>query len=220
MKKTAILLGATGLTGGHLLQQLIADERYETIKLFSRSKIEGLPLRVEQFIGDLLEMEQFKNDFTADEVFCCIGTTKSKTPDRSLYKKIDYGIPVSAAKLAKTNGIETFLVMSSMGADKNSSTFYSKTKGEMEHHVLLQNIKNTFILRPALIGGERDEKRTMEKIGLTLFKIVQPLLIGSLKKYRIIRAETIAKAMIKLANIKNHSSEIIPSDRIQVLGTY
>jgi N-acetyl-gamma-glutamylphosphate reductase len=85
MKKTAIILGASGLTGHSLLQKLIEDERYEKIKLFSRSKIEGLPSKVSQHIGDLLKFEQFKSEFTADEVYCCIGTTKSKTPDKTLY---------------------------------------------------------------------------------------------------------------------------------------
>ncbi|WNH10310.1 NAD(P)H-binding protein [Thalassobellus suaedae] len=147
MKKTAIILGATGLTGHVLLEKLLKDDRYETIKLFSRTKIEGLPNKVKQFIGNLLELDQFKADFTADEVYCCIGTTAKKTPNKTLYKQIDYGIPVTAAKLSKENNIPTFLVVSAMGANKKSSVFYNKTKGEMEHDVLQQNIKHTFILK-------------------------------------------------------------------------
>ena len=106
-----------------------------------------------------------------------------------------------------------------MGADKTSRTFYTKTKGEMEGDVRHQNILNTFILRPSLIGGNRDEKRTLEKIGLTLFKAIQPLLIGSLKKYRIIHAETIANAMIYLANTTAKNDVIITSNQIENLGT-
>jgi uncharacterized protein YbjT (DUF2867 family) len=218
MKKTAIILGASGLTGHSLLQKLIEDERYEKIKLFSRSKIEGLPSKVSQHIGDLLKFEQFKSEFTADEVYCCIGTTKSKTPDKTLYKEIDYGIPVAAAKLSKTNNIPTFLVISAMGANKNSSVFYNKTKGEMEQKILQQNLQNTFVLRPSLIGGNRNEKRTLEKIALRLFKVIQPLFIGKLKAYKIVNAETIAQAMIHLANTKNHSEVIITSDDINILG--
>lgn len=218
MKKTAIILGASGLTGSSLLQKLIKDERYEKIKLFSRSKIEGLPNKVEQFIGDLLKLEQFKSEFTADDVYCCIGTTAKKTPDKILYKNIDYGIPVSAAKLSKANNILTFLVISAMGANKNSSVFYNKTKGEMEHEVLQQNLKNTHILRPSLIGGNRNEKRTLEKIALRLFKVIQPLFIGKLQAYKIVNAEILAHVMIHLANTKNHSEVIITSDRINRLG--
>ena len=218
MKKTAIILGASGLTGGLVLQKLIKDERYDTIKLFSRSKIEGLPNKVKQFIGNLLELNQFKDDFTADEVYCCIGTTAKKTPNKTLYKKIDCGIPVAAAKLSKANNIPTFLVISAMGANKNSNVFYNKTKGEMEHKVLQQQLKKTFVLRPSLIGGDRQESRLLEKIGLVIFKVIQPLFIGKLKKYKIVNAETIAEAMIHLANTNEYSDVIISSEDINKLG--
>jgi uncharacterized protein YbjT (DUF2867 family) len=218
MKKTAIILGASGLTGTILLHKLIEDKRYESIKLFSRSKIEKLPNKVTQFIGNLLELEKFKGDFTADEVFCCIGTTAKKTPDKKRYKQIDYGIPVTAAKLAKENNIETFLVISSMGANKRSTIFYNKTKGEMEYAVLQQRIKNSFILRPSLIGGERKEQRIGEKIALVVFKLMQPLLIGNLKQYKTIDAENIAKAMLYLANKKMNAEVIITSNQILKLS--
>jgi len=182
MGKTAIILGATGLTGGILLQKLIEDKRYTTIKLFGRKKVEGLPLKVKQFVGNLFKLENFKAEFIADEVFCCIGTTAKKTPDKALYKKIDYGIPVTTAKLSKANGIPTFLVISALGANAQSSIFYSKTKGEMEQAVLSEKIEKTHILQPSIIGGDRQEKRIGEKIGLVVFKFLQPLFFGKLKK--------------------------------------
>lgn len=218
MKKTAIILGATGLTGTILLQKLIEDERYTSIKLFSRSKIEGVPNKVTQFIGDLLKLAQFKADFTADEVYCCIGTTAKKTPHKKLYKQIDYGIPVTAAKLSKENNIPTFLVVSAMGANKNSRVFYNKTKGEMEQDVLQQHIKNTYIVRPSLIGGERKERRVLEKIGITIFKVIEPLFIGKLKEYKMINAESIALAMIHLANNARHAEVIITSSELKQIS--
>jgi uncharacterized protein YbjT (DUF2867 family) len=215
MNKTAIILGATGLTGGILLQKLIEDKDYSSIKLFSRTKIEGLPSKVTQYIGDLLDLEQFKADFKAHQVFCCIGTTASKTPDKTVYKKIDYGIPVAAAKLAKVNGIDTFVVISSMGANANSSIFYNKTKGEMERDVKQQNISRTFILRPSLIGGQREERRLLEKIGLVIFKVLQPLFIGKLKQYKITEPDHIAQAMINLSNSTSYAEVIITSTDIK-----
>jgi len=173
---------------------------------------------VKQYIGDLLELEQFKNDFTGDEVYCCIGTTAKKTPDKSLYRDIDYGIPVAAAKLAKANRINTFLVISAMGANKKSNIFYNRTKGEMEQEVLNQAIPRTSILRPSLIGGERNEQRLLEKIGLVVFKVIQPLFIGPLKKYRIINADSIAQAMLNLANTTSNTDVIITSDDIEQLA--
>ncbi|QCX38919.1 NAD-dependent epimerase/dehydratase family protein [Aureibaculum algae] len=218
MKKTAILLGATGLTGNILLHKLLEDTRYDTIKLFSRTKIEGLPNKVTQFVGDLLNLEQFKEDFKGDEVYCCIGTTAKKTPDKELYKQIDYGIPVAAAKLSKENNITTFLVISAMGANKESSVFYNRTKGEMEHEVLEQIIMHTYILRPSLIGGERKERRIVEKVSLIVFKIIQPLFIGKFKQYKIINPESIAQAMLNLANRTSNAEVIITSDDIKKLA--
>ncbi len=126
--KTAIILGATGLTGGLLLDKLINDDNYQRIKVFSRKSTGKTSSKVKEFIGDLLLLNKFKADFIADEVFCCIGTTSKKTKDKSVYKSIDYGIPVTAAELAKANGIETFIVVSAMGANKNSSVFIIKPK--------------------------------------------------------------------------------------------
>lgn len=218
MGKTAIILGATGLTGSILLNKLLKDDRYKTIKLFSRSKIDGLPSKVIQVTGNLFELENFKAEFTGDEVYCCIGTTAKKTPNKAIYKQIDYGIPVNAAKLSKANNISTFIVVSALGANANSSIFYNKTKGEMERDVLAQNIPNTYIMQPSIIGGDRKETRIGEKIGLVVFKIFEPLLMGKLKKYSMIEAESIAQAMINLANSNKITEKIIASDYIKEIS--
>jgi uncharacterized protein YbjT (DUF2867 family) len=213
MGKTAIILGATGLTGGILLQKLIADKTYTKIKLFSRSSVDIQSDKIEEHLIDLLQLNTYKENFTADEVFCCIGTTASKTKDKEVYKTIDYGIPVSAAKLAVKNNISTFAVVSSMGANALSAVFYNKTKGEMERDVLKQNIKNTYILRPSFIGGNRNEIRVGERIVKGIMSILNPLFIGNLKKYKMISPEKIASCMQQLAKSDTNQS-IFSSDEI------
>jgi uncharacterized protein YbjT (DUF2867 family) len=217
-QKTAIILGATGLTGRLLLRKLIADDSYTSIKLFSRKSSGNTAPKIKEFVGDILQLEHFKNDFTADEVFCCIGTTSAKTKDRAVYKAIDFGIPFAAAKLAKENDIPTYLVVSAMGANSKSKIFYNRTKGEMEQAVLSQKIPNTYILRPSLILGERNEKRPGESLGAVMLKLTNVFLIGRLKKYRAIEADCIAEAMINLAK-SNHHQPIVESDIIQKLGS-
>ena len=214
MKKTAIILGATGLTGSILLKKLLKDPVYEKIKLFSRSTADMKSPKIEEHLIDMFQLEKHSEAFKADVVFCCIGTIKSKTPDKEIYKKIDYGIPVTAAKLAKQNGIETFIVISAMGADANSSIFYNKTKGEMQRDVLSQNIKNTYILQPSLIVGDRDENRFGEKVA-TFFMKTFGFLIP--KKYKMIKAETIAEAMLALAK-KEFPKQQITSDEIKQIA--
>ena len=217
MNKTALILGATGLIGNLLLERLIKDDDYIQIKIFTRKSTGNTSPKVKEFVGDLLNLESFQGDFTGDVIFCCIGTTAKKTPDKELYKKIDFGIPVAAAKLAKQNAISTFLVVSAMGADSQSSIFYNRTKGEMEQAVLGQAIENTYIVQPSLIEGDRNETRMGEVLGSFVFKFINPLMVGALKKYRSIHAGTIAKALIVLAKgtVKKHT---FTSDEIQELG--
>lgn len=217
MGKTALILGATGLTGKLLLNRLLADDSYECVKVFSRRPLGLQHAKLEIFIGDLLKLEQFESDFKGDELFCCIGTTASKTKDKGKYKQVDFGIPVSAANLCKKNGIETFLVVSALGASAESQIFYNRTKGEMEQAVLMQHIPNTYILRPSLIKGFREEQRLGETIGAIVMSIAQAFLIGKYKKYRAIEAGTIAKALHRLAQSKP-SLKIIESDKIEELG--
>lgn len=217
MGKTAIILGATGLTGSLLLKKLINDDRYSTIKLFSRKPSGVSSSKIFEFIGDILNLESFKDNFTGDEIFCCIGTTASKTKDKSLYKSIDFGIPYSAAKLAKENNIPTMIVISAIGANSSSSVFYSKTKGEMEEAVISQNIPHTYILQPSLIFGNRSEKRFGETLAEFTLKIFKPILFGRLRKYRAISADRIANTMINIANT-GYSDVRIASDIVQKLG--
>lgn len=209
--KTAIILGASGLTGGLLLEKLLNDPSFEKIKLFSRSSVEITNPKIEEHLIDMFQLEDYSEAFVADVVFCCIGTTKAKTPDKETYKKIDYGIPVTAAKLAKQNRIKTFIVISALGADENSSVFYNKTKGEMQRDVLKQNIKNTYALQPSLIVGNRNDSRFGENVAEFFMRIFEFLIPN---KYKMIKAETIAKAMQVLVK-EGYSEKIITSDKIK-----
>lgn len=201
-----------------MLEYLLKDPNYNKVILFSRSSVGVEHEKIEEHLVDLLELENYKKDFVADEVFCCIGTTKSKTPDKETYKKIDFGIPVTAAKLSRENSIATFLVISAMGADANSSVFYNKVKGEMQHKVLEQGIPKTYIFQPSLIAGDREEERFFENLAIKSFKVLNNLMIGPLRKYRSIHPKTIAKAMHILAN-SGYSKILIESDEIQQIAS-
>lgn len=214
MPKTAILLGATGLTGGILLNMLLEDERYSSIKIFGRNSCNIQHKKLEETITDLLQLETVRDQFKGDVVFCCIGTTKAKTKDENLYTKIDKGIPVSAAKLAKENGIETFIVVSAIGANPDSRISYNRIKGEMEDGVLKQKINHTYILQPSLIKGPRQENRLGEKIAGFFMKIFKPVMLGDLRKFRAISASTISRSMLWLDNNAYDKKRIV-SDEIK-----
>ncbi len=214
MAKTAIILGATGLTGGILLNLLIDDPTYSKIKIFGRTSVEKVGPKIEERLIDMLQLETYKPDFMADVLFCCIGTTNAKTPDKELYRKIDYGVPVTAAKLCKHNEIDTIVVISAMRANVNSNVFYNKTKGEMQRDVFREGIKNCYIVQPSLIGGARKENRLGEriaKIGMSVFDFLVP------KQYKIIQPEAIALAMFRLAD-KGYLETIITSEKIKEIA--
>lgn len=214
MSKTAIIIGATGLTGGLLLEQLLSDKRYQTIKLFSRSSCGIVNSKIEEHLIDVFDLESYEDVFDANDVFCCIGTTKAKTPNEEEYLKIDYGIPVTLANLCAKKYIDTLVVISALGADKKSNIFYNRTKGRMEEAVLKTNIKNTYILQPSLISGKRNETRIGEQFAKKLMSVFDVFLVGSMKKYRSIHPNTIVNTMVWLAN-NNYESGRIPSNIIQ-----
>jgi uncharacterized protein YbjT (DUF2867 family) len=202
MKKTAIILGATGLTGSLVLDQLLQNDDYQTVKLFSRRPCGVTHAKIEEYIVDVLDLRSSKSYFTADELFICIGTTKKKTPDRELYRKIDVGIPSTAVQIAKENNISKVAVVSAIGANANSSIEYNRIKGDMERAVLDLKIDKTYILRPSLIIGDRKEHRGGEGFAKVLFKLFNPIIP---KKYKGVEAKTIASKMIELCNSEKPS---------------
>jgi len=217
MGRTAIVLGATGLTGSLLVNRLLSDEHFSKVIVLVRSQfnLSHPKLIIEQI--NFLKLFDYQEQFVGDVLFCCIGTTKAKTPDKNLYRQIDYDIPVNAAKICEINNISNFIVMSSMGANVNSSVFYSKLKGEMEQAVLNTKVKNIYILRPSLISGNRKEFRWFELIAKAAMTVLNLLLVGSFKKYRSIKAETIANAMIAL-DLKGSAVRIIESEQIKKIA--
>ena len=217
MSKTAIILGATGLTGSFLLKRLIPDKNYEKIILFSRSATPVKSSKIEEHLIDMFELGKYRDKFKADVVFCCIGTTQKQTPNKEIYRKVDYGIPVTAANLCVENKIENFLVISALGADAQSRFFYNRTKGEMENAVLRHKIMYTYIFQPSLIAGERKEKRPMEFVGKQLMKAANFVMFGPLKKYQSIHPDSIAIAMQKVAQ-NGYEKIRIESDEIKKIA--
>ena len=133
-------------------------------------------------------------------VFFCIGTTKQNSPDKNEYRRVELDIPKKIAQIAKSNSVNSFVFVSSGYADPKSSGDYLKFKGEVEEELKRLNFPKLGIMRPSFLLGDRKEKRVGEKIGIFVFKLLSPLFLGPLKKMKPIHSETVAKAMIKIAN--------------------
>ena len=215
--KTALLFGATGLVGGHILNQLIQNDDYSKIKIFVRSSIQINNSKIEVIQADFNNLEKkHKEEIYGDECFFCIGTTKKNSPDKNEYQRIELDIPKQVAQIAKSNNIKSYFFVSSGYANSKSSGDYLKYKGLVEEEILSLGFSKIGIMRPSFILGNRKEFRLGEKIGIIIFKFLNPLFIGPLRKMRSIHSETIAKAMIKLAN-ENVDQEIFESDQISDL---
>ena len=194
--KTALLFGSSGLVGGHLLNQLIKDSKYSKIKLFVRTDPKISDPKVEVIKTNFNSLENHKEDIKGDDCFFCIGTTKQNSPDKDKYKRVELDIPREIAQIVKSNSINSFIFVSSIYANSKSSGDYVRFKGLVEDELKELNFPKLAILRPSFLMGDRKEKRVSEKIGIFVFKLLSPLLLGPLKKMRPIHAETVAKAMI------------------------
>ena len=198
--KTAIVFGSTGLIGGHLVNQLIQDNYYTKIKIFVRSQTSINNEKVEVINIDFNNLGNHKTEITGDDCFFCIGTTKQNSPNRNEYQKVELDIPKQIAQIAKANSVKSFIFISSIYANPNSSGNYVKFKGLVEEELKRLNFSKLGILRPSFLMGKRKENRVGEKIGIFAFSALSPLLFGPFKKMRPISSENVAKAMIKIAN--------------------
>jgi len=205
--KTALLFGSSGLVGGHLLNQLIKDINYSKIKLFVRSVPEISDPKVEIIETDFSNLQNHKEDIKGDDCFVCIGTTKKNAPDKDEYKRVELDIPKEIAKIAKSNLVNSFIFVSALYANPKSSGEYIRFKGLVEQELKELNFPKLGIMRPSFLIGNRKEKRVSETIGIFVFKLLSPLLLGPLKKMKPIHSEIVARAMI--AVIQNDIQQTI-----------
>ena len=214
--KTALLFGSSGLVGGHLLNQLIKNNSYNKIKIFVRSVPKISDPKIEIILTDFDNLQNHKEDIKGDDCFFCIGTTKQNSPDKNEYRRVELEIPKKIAQIAKLNSMNSFVFVSSGYADPNSSGEYLKFKGEVEEEIKRLNFTKVGIMRPSFLLGDRKEKRVGEKIGIFVFKLLSPLLLGPLKKMKPIHSITVAKVMIRAAN-ENLEKNIFESNEIAEL---
>jgi uncharacterized protein YbjT (DUF2867 family) len=214
----AIIAGASGLIGGHLLHILLQSSDYKEVVILVRKDLSIKHDKLKQVIVDFDQLNKYAGQLTGDVIFSCLGSTLKKTPDLAFYRKIDHDYPLQLAKIAVQNGIGQYHLVSSMGANSGASNFYRKLKGEVEEDIEKAGLRTLHIYRPAFLTGDRKEHRPAEGLLNILMKIINPLLVGSLKNYRSIPAKTVAMAMYKQSLIKQDGVFIHPSYKIKELA--
>ena len=214
--KTAILFGPTGAVGREVLQLLLGDHRYEKVIAFSRKVLPIEHPKLEVVLDTLSNLDKLSDRIMGDDLFCCLGTTSRKAGSREAFKKVDLEMPVALARIASGNGVEGFIVISSVGAGKPGRGFYLDVKTEMENSVIQYDFKRLAIVRPSLLLSKREEFRISEEAGKVLNSALGWAMSGSLKKYKGIQTSDVARAMIEIMN-RDKPKLIWESDELQLL---
>ena len=211
-QRIALVAGATGLTGGHLLTQLLKDDRYSRIISLDRKTSPTTNRNRLQRVVDFNKLPALSK---ADDAYCCLGTTIKKAGSQAAFREVDFEFVLNFARAAKNAGAHRFLVVSSIGANARSNIFYSRVKGEMENALREISFGALHIFQPSLILGERKEQRAVERFGIAVFNVMGVAMLGPLRKYQPINSTTIAKAMIEAAFSDLAGTNIYQSDAIK-----
>ncbi len=217
--KKALIFGSSGLVGSNLVKIILQNEKYDHIKLFVRSETENKSKKLEIIKTDFNNLEKHKDSIVGDDCFFCIGTTRKNTPDKNEYIRTEYNIPVEIGKIAKSNSVNNFIYVSSLGANPNASGLYLKNKGQAEQELINLNFPRLAIIRPSILLGNRKENRIGEKIGIFVMKLLSPLFLGKLKKYKPIKVENVAKAMANIAQ-NDYQKTIFESDQLVKIAKF
>jgi uncharacterized protein YbjT (DUF2867 family) len=218
-RKTAVVLGATGLIGQHLVQELLQNEFFSKVRILVRRPLKlNHPKADVQVVNFNDEKDIAARIDIGDVIFCCIGTTRKKVKgNKTEYRKVDYDIPIITARLGIQHGFNQFLIVSAIGANPLAANFYLQLKGCIEEDVTALPFESIHIFRPSILLGKREEFRPGENIGKAVVKALSFLLVGGWRKYRPIPAADVAKAMVAAANKEIAGVHMYEYDEMQNL---
>jgi len=215
--KTAILFGATGLIGSHLLEELLNNEEYSRVKIFTRKDIKKIHSKLDIYNINFKQLDNYKDKIIGTDCFFCLGTTRRQTPNKLNYIDTEFNLPVSIAQISKENKIKSFIYVSSGGANAQSKNLYLQNKGKAENEIINLLFDFTAIIQPSLLLGNRSEFRIGERIAQFIFKSLSFIFVGKLRPFKAIHALTVSKAIIKIIN-KKEKNLYFTSDKLEILG--
>jgi uncharacterized protein YbjT (DUF2867 family) len=190
------ILGGSGLIGMHLIKQACADHYFTKINVIVRRPLATKDPKINELVIDFADLSSVIKETIGDALICTLGTTRKKTPDKKYYREIDLSYTLISAKGALENGHKQVHLVSSIGANEKSSVFYPALKGEIERLICELSFDSTFIYRPSILIGKRETARPLECLSQRISSLINPLLIGRLKKYRSISGEKVAEKII------------------------
>jgi uncharacterized protein YbjT (DUF2867 family) len=206
MTRTAVIAGATGLAGSHLLDLLLEDGTWERVVAVGRRRVERSHPRLEQQLVDFADLGELP---ACTDAFSCLGTTIRTAGSQEAFRAVDHDAVVAFAEAAYRAGAERFLHVTALGASPRSRIFYNRVKGETERDVAASGVPATIAFRPSMIDGDRAERRTAERLGLVAMRAAGPLL----GRYRPTKVTELAAAMVAEAKAERPGRRVVePQD--------
>lgn len=206
---TALIAGATGLVGGHLLHQLLEDPAWDRVIALARRPLPVSHPKLDARLTDYDRLAAALEEIKADALFCTLGTTIKQAGSQEAFRKVDHDYPLQLAQWASRSGVEQYLLVSAMGANPASRIFYNRVKGEVERDIAALGIPSLTIFRPSLLLGQRSERRRGEEVGAWLFRHFRCLFSGPLAQWRPNQAEDVARVMLRHARSARPGVQII-----------
>ena len=198
--RKALIIGSTGLVGSSTLKYLFNDPSYsEVTALVRKTPLLEKHRKLKEVMTNFRNLEETLSTITANDVFCCLGTTIKKAGSQEAFRAIDFSLVLRVAEVMREQDAEQFIVISAMGSNSSSRIFYNKVKGEMEESLKDLGYPCLRIIRPSFLLGHREEFRLAERIGGLMSPLWKLMLVGSLKKYRPVKADAVARFMVKVA---------------------
>ena len=203
--RTAIIAGATGLIGSQLLELLLTADTYTDVIALSRKPLLRAHPKLRNLQVDFEKLDEYTIQLKGDDIYCCLGTTMKQAGSKEAFRKVDFEYPVALATITRQQGASQFFIVTALGANKDSSFFYNRVKGEVQEAVGKMGFESLHILQPSLLLGHRTEKRKGEGAGEVVMKGLDFLIP---KKYKAIESAKVARTMIGFA-LKNMSGSFI-----------
>lgn len=215
MPGRALVVGATGLVGSKLVEALLADPRYESVHTLVRRPLMAKQPKVREHVVDFAKLQGFAWP-AVDDVYCCLGTTIRAAGSQAAFRAVDHDYPLAVARGSLAAGAAQYLFVSSVGADAQSSVFYSRVKGELEAAIAALPFHAAIGFRPSLLSGDRAEHRLGERLALA---VLQPLRGFVPARYRPVADTAVARAMVDFAGRGLAGFHVVPSDAIQAFAS-
>ena len=202
LRNKSMVVGSTGLVGKSVVNHLI--ERGIAVLALVRNDAESDNSLLNYYKIDFDDLHLPDETFSdIKDIFICLGTTIKKAGSKEAFQKVDVTYCYEIAKQAQARGVKNISIVTSLGSDSNSANFYLKSKGMIEDKITKIDFDSISIHRPGLLIGARNEMRLGEFVGQKIFPyFIDPFLMGSIRKYRSIKGDTLAKAMVNLSGYR------------------